>query len=241
MTSLRANADDPPTADQSLQILLLELDLELAQLNLSELETGVDAALTAAVAQNQLAVDELNSQIEASKIVAPAGGTILRALARPEQLISPTDNAFIMADINNLELRALADEEDLALMLEGMTGISQRAGRPGPEVEAELTTLPAEFGGDGTEENIVRFTLDNQGTDYDVNDRATVVLLIGEVNDVVWLPPQAIREFRGRKFVVVEDGEGQRRIDIETGLESNDRVEIIPVWKPGRSWLANNG
>lgn len=54
--------------------------------------------------------------------------------------------------------------------------------------------------------------------------RATVVLESRE--DVLWLPPQAVREFEGRKFVVVQDGDVQRRIDIKIGIIGEDRVEI---------------
>jgi multidrug efflux pump subunit AcrA (membrane-fusion protein) len=44
---------------------------------------------------------------------------------------------------------------------------------------------------------------------------------------VLWLPPQAIRRFDGRTFAVVQDGQAQRRVDIELGLEGDDRVEIV--------------
>jgi len=54
--------------------------------------------------------------------------------------------------------------------------------------------------------------------------RITVVLERKE--DVLWLPPQAIRTFEGRKFVVVQEGEGQLRVDVKVGIESEDRVEI---------------
>ena len=57
---------------------------------------------------------------------------------------------------------------------------------------------------------------------------------VGERTNVVWLPPQAIREFRGRQFVVVEEGDGQRRVDIEVGLANRQRVEIIAGLEPGQ-------
>jgi multidrug efflux pump subunit AcrA (membrane-fusion protein) len=54
-----------------------------------------------------------------------------------------------------------------------------------------------------------------------------VNVVLERKDDVLWLPPQAIRTFEGRKFVVVqEEGEAQRRVDVKVGIESEDRVEI---------------
>jgi hypothetical protein len=44
--------------------------------------------------------------------------------------------------------------------------------------------------------------------------------------DVLWLPPQALRVFDGRRFALLQDGEVQRRVDVEVGIETQDRVEI---------------
>jgi hypothetical protein len=44
---------------------------------------------------------------------------------------------------------------------------------------------------------------------------------------VFWLPPQAIRQFEGRKYIVVKvDDERQRSVDVLVGIESTERVEI---------------
>jgi multidrug efflux pump subunit AcrA (membrane-fusion protein) len=53
------------------------------------------------------------------------------------------------------------------------------------------------------------------------------VLMLERKQDVLWLPPAAIRTFEGRRFVVVQEGTGQRRVDITVGLEADDRYEIL--------------
>jgi multidrug efflux pump subunit AcrA (membrane-fusion protein) len=47
------------------------------------------------------------------------------------------------------------------------------------------------------------------------------------------LPPQAVRSFEGRRFVVVREGERQRRQDVKIGIVSSDRVEILDGLKAG--------
>jgi len=40
-------------------------------------------------------------------------------------------------------------------------------------------------------------------------------------------PPQAIRTFEGRTFAVVQDGQGQRRVDVKVGITNEDQTEIL--------------
>jgi hypothetical protein len=45
--------------------------------------------------------------------------------------------------------------------------------------------------------------------------------------NVLWLPPAAVRTFQNRTFVVIQTPGGQRVADVEVGLRTPDRVEII--------------
>jgi multidrug efflux pump subunit AcrA (membrane-fusion protein) len=60
----------------------------------------------------------------------------------------------------------------------------------------------------------------------ELGDLVRVEVVVERQDTVLWLPPQAIRTFDGRKFVVVQDGELQRRVDVKIGVEGEDRVEI---------------
>ena len=63
--------------------------------------------------------------------------------------------------------------------------------------------------------------------------RVTVVL--EQKDDVLWLPPQAIRTFEGRKFVVVQADGYQQRVDVTIGIEGDDRVEIEDGLEEGQT------
>jgi multidrug efflux pump subunit AcrA (membrane-fusion protein) len=56
--------------------------------------------------------------------------------------------------------------------------------------------------------------------------------------DVLWLPPQAIRSFNGRRFAVVQDGDVQRRVDVTLGVEAEERVEIEAGLEAGQIVVA---
>jgi multidrug efflux pump subunit AcrA (membrane-fusion protein) len=59
-----------------------------------------------------------------------------------------------------------------------------------------------------------------------LGDLQRVTVVLERKDNVLWLPPQAIRTFEGRKFVVVQEGDAQLRVDVKVGIESEDRVEI---------------
>ncbi len=44
--------------------------------------------------------------------------------------------------------------------------------------------------------------------------------------NVLWLPPAAVRTFQNRTFVVLQTPDGPRSVDVEIGLRTTDRVEI---------------
>jgi multidrug efflux pump subunit AcrA (membrane-fusion protein) len=78
----------------------------------------------------------------------------------------------------------------------------------------------------------IEYTLPSDQT-VDVGDLAQVVITLKRQTDALWLPPQAVRSFEGRRFVVVRDGERQRRQDVKIGIVSSDRVEILDGLKAG--------
>ena len=45
--------------------------------------------------------------------------------------------------------------------------------------------------------------------------------------NVLWLPPSVIRTFQNRTFVVLDTPDGLRTVDVELGLQTDDRVEIV--------------
>ena len=51
-------------------------------------------------------------------------------------------------------------------------------------------------------------------------------IIIEQREDALWLPPEAIRTFGERNFVVVRDGDRERRETVILGIKGEQRVEI---------------
>ena len=55
---------------------------------------------------------------------------------------------------------------------------------------------------------------------------------------MLWLPLQAVREFEGRYFVIVRDGDLERRVDVKVGIVDEDRTEITDGLTEGQVVVA---
>jgi multidrug efflux pump subunit AcrA (membrane-fusion protein) len=53
-----------------------------------------------------------------------------------------------------------------------------------------------------------------------------VALPQGRAREVLAVPAAAVMRHEGRAFVFVPDADGFRRVDIDTGIESDDFVEV---------------
>jgi macrolide-specific efflux system membrane fusion protein len=47
------------------------------------------------------------------------------------------------------------------------------------------------------------------------------------------LPPEAIRSFNNRTFVIVRNGEFEERVNITVGIQTDTQVEIVSGLKAG--------
>ena len=57
--------------------------------------------------------------------------------------------------------------------------------------------------------------------------KAVLEKLLERKENVLWLPPEAVRAFEGRRFVVVRQGDRERRVTVKVGIETEDRLEIL--------------
>ena len=103
--------------------------------------------------------------------------------------------------------------------------------RPEEPFTGIVRQLPYAFSGGASggdsEDTRVRIQFDNPPANLTLGELATVVIVLEEKEDVLWLPPAALRTFQGRTFVVIEEATGQRRADVRLGIESDARVEIL--------------
>jgi len=223
---------DASVAEQyasKLELIILETEVESARRRLEEIEAGLD------LQSAQLTVDRLEAQLADARTVAPFDGLVLSTNLVEGRMADAYKPVIIIADPNELEVSADLTDKQLRELTEDMPITAVLVSRPSEEIQGHIRRLPYPYGGGGRstgveedEDKSTRVTLEATEAEagFERGDMVRTTVVLERKDDVIWLPPQAIRTFEGRRFVVVQEGEGQRRVDVKVGIESEDRVEI---------------
>ena len=219
--------------DDNFAIAVQSKQVELTEIGLEQLNEGVDPLLVNDVARAQLQVEKLQSAIGDATITAPFDGQLLSVSLSAGRPVNAFDTVVSIAEITNLEVKADLISDQMNELAEGMPVEVSLVGRPGEILTGFVRRLPYPFGSGGSGEVIdpdksTRLTVDQEAQDagFELGDLVQVRVQLERKDSVMWLPPQAIRVFDGRRFVVVQDGDVQRRVDVKVGIRTPDRVEI---------------
>lgn len=206
------------------EIEIQKLKVEQAQMDFDELmeSLGIDP--------NAVVADEIDAQVAQARAFAPATGTVISAVTVGRN-VSPTTPAFMLGDPNQLEVIAdlPAGDGEVKDMFEGMPVVVIVDAKAGVELTGRIRQLPSPYGTGSGEEHVIRVILDAapSADTYQSGDKVTVKLVLASKEDILWLPPEAIRSAGGRTFVIINSENGPKRVDIEVGLQTRDMVEIV--------------
>jgi macrolide-specific efflux system membrane fusion protein len=189
----------------------------------------------AQIALNEITINnaDLSASIDAAQLVAPMDGVALSMVATAGSEVQGYHEMAVVADTSVQEISSDAPSSAVVKIEKGMDVIISLATRPGVLVTGKVRRLPAISSTDSTstigEDKSVRISMDTDPAklQLEIGDIVQVKVIIQNKPGTLWLPPQAIRSFEGRQFAVVQDGSGQRRVDVKTGITNEDQVEIL--------------
>jgi multidrug efflux pump subunit AcrA (membrane-fusion protein) len=230
-------------ASYDYQTRILEKQLALAELTLKELQVGVDPLLKNDVAQAEDRVKRLEAQVNDHRIVAPFAGQIMSVNLSPGRTADAFKPGLIMGDVAMLEVTADLTDSQLRNLKEDMDATFVLTDFPDTVFNGKIRLLPYPYGGGGRpgladQDRATHITIQGEQDELTLGDLARVQVVLQRKADALWLPPQAVRTFEGRKFVVVQEGEAQRRLDVKVGIEGDERVEIISGLEEGQVVVA---
>jgi multidrug efflux pump subunit AcrA (membrane-fusion protein) len=220
----------------------------LSQLEVERLETGVDPRLQQAVVKAELELADLQAQITDTLILAPFDGEVTAVSTADGKAVEGFKPVIVVANPAELEVTVELSADEMRELSEGQEATVTPIEFPGQELPATIRSLPYPYGSGGSatgldeEDRTTHLQVDfrdlapaQSGSEgIEPGDLVRVTVILEQKDDVLWLPPAAIRTFEGRKFVVVQEGVGQRRADLTLGIESEDRVEIVDGLEEGQ-------
>ena len=215
-------------------ILVLEQNVRLAELALQQ-AGEVDPVLAQEVLKAQLAVDRLQVQWEKGRLIAPIDGIVTMVALKVGKTFSAFKPAIRIAPPGELEVTAEVYAVIMERLSTGQKCTISIIDYPDRTFHGRIRRLPYPYGGGGVvsetelEDKSTRVSIDDLGEGDSLTKGAVVhvSVLFQEKEDVLWLPPDAVRTYAGRDFVVVQGEDVQRRIPIKVGITSQDRIEIL--------------
>ncbi len=226
----KENAQSSGGKAQEFNLRIQEQMVKLAQLKVDRLERGVDPQLVLAVESARLTIERLKEQIADAQILAPMDGVVTSInIFNPGQGVTAYTPVITVGDLNQLEVSAdLFGDNVVSKLSPGMEVIVEPYERPDAEqIPGVIRYVPT--GAPGEVDKTTRISLNQPPSEagLEASDLVRVKVVIERKDDALWLPPQALRAFEGRRFVVVQDEEGLRRVDVQVGVEGSEAVEIV--------------
>ena len=173
-----------------------QLDLEQAALDLANAEADVVAA--------QVSVENARIAVDDTDVRAPISGTVIqKPVERGQVISSPTRDVaggsplMQMADLSEVQIRALIDETDIGKVRPGMTASVSVAAYPNQPFPGEVVKVEPQA---VVEQNVTMFavlvSIDNRDGLLMPGMNAEVEVSIARSNDVVTIPIMALRTNR---------------------------------------------
>ncbi|MEZ4671078.1 MAG: HlyD family efflux transporter periplasmic adaptor subunit [Anaerolineae bacterium] len=193
-----------------------------AELNLEKARSGAsDPQGAQAVQSAQLRIDQINNSIAQSSLYAPIDGVVLEVTIKPGDQAQAFDTVITIALPEPKEVIASLAFNDAQRMSVGLVGICQEANKPETAVQCAVRQIPASSR-DADQTTRIAAALEG----LESGQLVDVDMPIQVSQNVLWLPPAAVRTFQNRVFVVLDTPDGPRAVDVEIGLQTDDRVEI---------------
>lgn len=216
-----------------IDLKILEQNLRLAQLNYDKAGGGVDTVLAQEVAKAQLVVDRLEAQVAEARLIAPFAGEVTMVGAYAGRTVTAYRPAISVAAPGSLEISADLTSETMSKLSVGQPCMIDIVNYPAEEFHGSIRRLPYPYGTGGSstagtaeEDRSTRVSIADADVELEKGALVHVLVTLREKDDVLWLPPEAIRTFQGKDFVLVLEGEGQRRVPVKVGIKAEDQVEI---------------
>jgi RND family efflux transporter MFP subunit len=223
------------------------LNLELTRLQMPA--TSKEYPIVIALKENevkmaQLDLDELNVGVADARIEAPVAGTIISITLTEGSTVDAFRPVIVIANLDNLEVKAELSSDQLSQLAEGMLVDAKPVGRPGETLQGVISSLPYPYGKGGNPTDqagniaVIAMQVNPVTSGYELGDLLQMTAVLEKKEGILWLPPNAVRTFEGRKFVVVKDSNGQSRVDVKLGIVSEDRIEILEGLTAGQVVIA---
>lgn len=219
------------------QIAQQKIHLKKAETRLSQVRAHSGDKYELSMAQYdvelaKLALNNLQRQLDECKLVADMSGNVvyINYNANIGDYVDAYQPMVRIADPTQLQLQVSgSNTSEYSLGMEAEVTVNKKA------YTGKVVMTPADVPLDVPEDqrNIVRIDVEDLSEDVKVGAMGQVNLILDRREDVIVVPRNLVRNYMGRKYVLVLDDGLKKEKDVEVGLETPTESEIIKGLEEG--------
>lgn len=227
------------TAGKNLQAA--EHDLELAKASAASVVASTRAALTSA-RRHLLILGLKDSDIDALanksslaavfSLTSPISGIVIERNGTIGATVASDATVFKIIDISSVWIDANVFEKDLERVRRGQEVRVSVPAFPGASFSGRVILISSVVDPE-TRSVKVRTEVPNPDGRLKPDMFANVQIITDLKRTAISIPQSAVLNDDGKSVVFVSDGNGYKKIQVTTGIQGNDRVEIIEGLKAG--------
>jgi membrane fusion protein (multidrug efflux system) len=205
---------------------------------------NAEAAMKVAVA----ALDVATTRLDYARITAPFSGTITKRYLDPGAVVSAlTSTIFTLMDLDEMKIIINVLEQDIPHVTMGLGASVTVDAFPGKKFTGKVSKF-AQAVDLATRTMAVEIDIPNPSHLLRPGMFATASVDVGQHEDAITLPTQAVLKDDQGLFVYVARGDTARRVRVTAGSEQNSRTEILSgldgtedVITTGQQFVRTNG
>jgi HlyD family secretion protein len=194
----------------------------------------------------QAAYDDSISQLDDTIIKAPIDGVVIGKPIPAGQTVSPgISNPMVLltvADMSKMQIETQVDESDIGKIVVGQKAsftVDAYAGKSFTGIVSGISQKA------NVQQNVVYYTVtidvDQPGNQLKPTMTARVSIMTGESKNTLIVPLSVVKENKGQPYVQVMQNGKPQNVPVNTGLSSDDRIEISSGLNDGDQIVSPQG
>lgn len=219
----------------------LERDIQIAEINVAiarlKLERVRSEGLPYEVrleelnyAKDVLSLEWMKERLEMATLRAPHDGVVQALRAKKTDQVEEYQPILVVADPAALQLQMeVRNVEQAGKLARGQEVTIELRNRTAKGHVVQVDDPPSTSGSStfGTKVVLIEAEESPAALGLRLGDLVNVSVAVRKKEDALIIPRAALREFMGRSYVRVLEGDSRREVDVEVGIQTATHVEIL--------------
>jgi HlyD family secretion protein len=228
---LRQNGAASPAEVEAAQNRLkkADADVQLLQAKVSGRFSSPEVAkVEASAAEARAAYTAAQEVLRHSNVTAPFAGTVYQLPVKPGSYVNGGELLVQVANLDKVRVRAFVDEPEIGRLAKGQQVEIKWDATPGRTWEGTLTRVPTSVTMVGTRTvGEITSEIDNSDRKLLPNVNVNVSIISARHDNALTVSREAVHDMDGKRYVYKIENEKTLAQEVQTGLSSLTRVEVL--------------